>query len=188
MNRGSTASDEYIRAVAAWWWHNEVDGIYLFNFFTRVDVTGLQKEQAYAPLKGIGDPAVLAGTDKLYAIEPVNFGGMFSQGSERTQLPIVLDTAERKLALSMGPDADDPGAHFRILVFTRGGEPDTKVWMRLNHRLLEPERRDGYYTVQVPAGVMWAGRNDFSICCNAEIGKTPNPMIVHDEIMISVTH
>jgi hypothetical protein len=188
LNRGSSASDEYIRATADWWWHNEVDGIYLFNFFTRVDVTGLQKKQAYAPLKWIGDPAVLAGRDKLYAIEPVTFGGMFSQGSQRPQLPIALDTAERNLALSMGPDADDPRARFRILVFTRGGEPDTKVWMRLNHRLLEPVRRDGYYTVQVPAGVMWAGRNDFSICCNAELGKTPNPMIVHDEIMISVTH
>ena len=76
----------------------------------------------------------------------------------------------------------------KVLVFTRGGEPDTKGWMRLNHRLLEPVREDGYYTVQVPAGTMWVGRNDFSICCNAELDKPPNPMIVHDEVMISVTH
>ncbi len=187
LNRGSAASDEYIRAAAAWWWHNGVDGIYLFNFFTREDVTGLEKKPAYAPLKEIGDPAVLAGKDKLYAIEPVAFGGMFSQGSERPQLPIALDIPERKLALSMGPDADDPKARFRILVFTRGGEADTKVWMRLNHKLLEPVRRDGYYTVEVPAGAMWVGRNELSICCNAELGKTPHPMIVHDEVMISVT-
>lgn len=81
---------EYIRAAAAWWWHKGVDGIYIFNLFTQEekDVGPMDKKFIYAPLKDIGDPAVLAGKDKLYGIEPLTFAGMFSQGSEAPALPM----------------------------------------------------------------------------------------------------
>ena len=179
---------EYTRAVAAWWWHSGADGIYLFNVFTFEHEVGIDREVTHAPLKDVGDPALLAGKDKLYAIERLLEGDMFSLGMERAQLPTVLDIHERKLALSMGPDADDPTAQFKIHAWTKGGETDTKLWMRLNHRLLETVGKDGHYEVEVPKGTMRVGRNELSIWCNAELAKTSNPVIVYDKVLVEVNY
>jgi len=174
------AWQEYLRGAAAWWWHNGVDGIYLFNFFTNVDVRGLDSEFVHAPLKEIGDSAAIVGKDKSYGIEPLVVAGMFSQASEFAPLPIPLDIHERRLSLKMGPDADESGARFRIHARTTGGSDGVKVWMRLNHTLLEPQFRNGCYSADVPPGIMRAGRNDLTVWCSSELGKTDNPIIVHE--------
>jgi hypothetical protein len=184
MDRVS-ASHEHIRAAAAWWWQNEVDGIYLFNLFTQDDVWGLAREHTYAPLKDIGDPSSLPGKDKLYSIDEAS--GSFAQGSEAAALPLPLDVFERRLPLNMGPDADDPRARFRIHAWTSGGSADTKVRMRLNHTLLGPVLQDGHYTAEVPAGIMRVGYNGLAVCCDAELGKTANPMVVRG-VLTSVTY
>ena len=181
------AWQEYIRGAAAWWWHNGVDGIYLFNFFTHVDVRGLDSKRVHAPLKEIGDPAEIAGKNKLYGIEPLAVAGMFSQASEIVPLPIPLDIHERRLPLKMGPDANDPAAHFRIHARTTGGSADTKVWMRLNHTLLEPQFRNSCYSADVPPGIMNVGRNDLTVWCSFELDKTDNPIIVY-EVLTSVAY
>ena len=187
MERAS-ASHEHIRGAAAWWWQNGVDGIYLFNLFTQDDVWGLDRQQTYAPLKDIGGQASLAGKDKLYGIESIAQAGMFSQATESLSLPVPLDIHERRLALAMGPDANDPNASFQIHTWTSGGSADTRIWMRLNHTLLEPVRRDGhYYTVEVPVGVMRVGRNDLTIFCNSDLAETTNPIIVQD-VLASVIY
>ena len=181
------AWQEYIRGAAAWWWHEGVNGIYLFNIFTHVDVRGLDSKRVHAPLKEIGDPAEIAGKNKLYGIEPLAVAGMFSQASEIAPLPIPLDIHERRLPLKMGPDANDPAAHFRIHALTTGGSADTKVWMRLNHTLLEPQFRNGCYSADVPPGIMHVGRNDLTVWCSSELGKTDNPIIVY-EVLTSVAY
>ena len=173
-----SASHEHIRAAAAWWWQGDVDGIYLFNLFTRDDVWGLEREHAYAPLKDIGDLASLAGKDKLYSIE--SGGGSFAQATEAAALPIPLDISERRLPLNMGPDAEDPRARFKIHAWTSGGSADTKVWMRLNHTLLEPAWQGDRLVAEVPPGVMRVGRNGLTVFCDTALQKTANPTVVHE--------
>ena len=183
-----SALHEYIRAAAAWWWHSGADGIYLFNIFTHHEEEGvgpLDKEVVYAPLKSVGDPTELRGKDKLYGIEASS--GQFSQGAEAAALPVPLEIPERRLPLRVGPDADDPTARFAVHAWTSGGSADTKVWMRLNHTLLETLWQDGHYTAEVPAGIMRVGRNELAMFCNAELLTTPSPIIVH-EILTSVTY
>ena len=191
LNEGPLDRDsawhEYIRGASAWWWSNDVDGIYLFNLFTHEDVWRLDKKLVYAPLTEIGDPACLSERNKLYGIEPLVLAGMFSQGSEAPPLPIPLDVHERRLPLRMGPDADEPAARFQIHAWTTGAEPDTKIWMRLNHTLLEPQLQNGCYTATVPADLMEAGCNHFAIWSNSELEKAKSPIILH-EILTSVEY
>ena len=112
---------------------------------------------------------------------------MFIQAMEAAPLPIPLDDEERRLRLHMGPDADDPGARFVIHARSTGGSTETKVWMRLNHALLEPIWQGEYCRVEVPAGIMRVGPNELSIWCDAELAKTTNPIIVH-AVLTSVTY
>jgi len=113
-------------------------------------------------------------------------GGFCHHGSEAAALPIPLEKQERKLPLQIGPDAGDPRARFRIHFWTTGGEPDTKVWLRLNHLLLEPCAED-HFAVDVPAGVMRAGHNELALWCNADLADTQNPMVVHD-LLVEATY
>ena len=188
----SSAWHEYTRAVAAWWWHNDVDGVYVYNLFTLHDGVGahswgLKKELVYAPLKEIGDPGALVGKDKLYGIEHSSGIGFFSQATETPPLPIPLDVTERRLPLHMGPDADDPGARFKVHAWTSGGSADTKVWMRLNHTRLEPVWQDDHHAADVPVGTMRVGLNELTMGCDVELAKTARPMIVHD-VLASVAY
>ncbi len=186
LNR-SSAWHEYIHAAAAWWWHNGAGGIYLFNLFTHENECGLEKKRVHALLKEVGDAAALAGKHKLYGIESLDVAGMFSHGSETTLLPIPLDIHERRLSLSMGPDADDPAIRFELHALTRGGSADTKILMRLNHTLLKVVPQDNRHTAEVPTGIMQVGRNELSIWCNADLAKTASPIIVH-EVLISAIY
>jgi hypothetical protein len=181
-----SAWHEYTRGAATWWWHNGADGVYVYNLFTGEDVWGLEKEPVYAPLKEIGDPAALVGKDKLYGIDHAN-AGVFSQGAETAPLPLALDVFERRLPLHMGPDADDPRARFTVHAWTSDGSADTKVWMRLNHALLETFWQDGHYEAEVPSGIMRVGCNDLAMRCDAELVKTASPIIVH-EVLTSVAY
>ena len=178
---------QYIRAAAAWWWQQGVDGVYLFNLFTHVGESGLARDAAYAPLREIGDPAALTGTDKLYGIESLGTTGMFSQASGSTHLPVPLHVHERQLPLAMGPDATDPAARFRVEALTSGGQPDTTVLMRLNHAPLQVVSTDEGYAADVPPGLMRSGRNDFAIWCSADLAETADPIIVH-EVLASVEY
>ena len=174
----------YIRAAAAWWWHSQTDGVYLFNLFTHEDtnVGRIDRSLVYEPLREVGDPAALAGKDKLYGIEGSH--GMFSQAAEVAALPVALTVHERRLPLNMGPDADNPKARFRLHAWASGGSSDRKVWMRLNHTLLETEWQGDHYSADVPDGVMRVGRNELSVFTDAELDS---PMIVN-EILTSVTY
>ena len=184
MKRVSAWHDA-IRATAAWWWQGGADGIYIFNLFCQEDssVGPMEPELVYAPLKEVGDPAALAGKDKLYAISPSSMGGFCHHGSEATPLPIPLENKERKLPLAIGPDADDPAARFRVHFWTTGGGRDVKLRMRLNHTLLDPEAQDDHFAVDVPAGVMHAGCNELALWCNVDLAETTTPTIVHDVLV-----
>ena len=184
-----TAWHEAIRASSACFWHQGADGLYIFNLFCQeVKSVGMPYDMIYGPLTEIGDPAALAGRDKLYAIQPTADGGFCHHGSEAAPLPIALDKVERKLPLKMGPDADDRNARLKISVWATGGSADTQVWLRLNHSLLAKPTREGcWYDVDVPAGVMRTGHNELSIWCNAELTKNATPVIVH-YVFVSVNY
>lgn len=184
MERVSAWHDA-IRAAAAWWWQEGADGIYLFNLFCQEDqhVGPMEKELVYAPLAEVGEPGALMGKDKLYGISPSSRGGFCHHGSEATPLPAPLENHERKLPLSVGPDADDPRARFRVRFWTTGGAPGTKVWARLNHKLLEPTPENDHLVVDVPDGVMRAGYNELAVWCNAALTGSETPVIVHEVLV-----
>jgi len=135
----------------------------------------------YAPLSEIGEPSAMVEKNKIYGIQPVGeSGGEARFGSDPAVLPIALDRKDRKLPLMIGPDADDPSARFRLSVLTTGELGGRRVWLRLNHKLLdEPKREDNRLRVDVPAGLMRAGRNELCILCDANVAETEKAIIVH---------
>ena len=185
---------EAIRATAAWWWANGADGINIFNLYCQEDesVGPMESDLVYQPLREAGDPAVLAGLDKLYGIAPSSRGGFCHHGSEATPLPTALEPMERKMTLAIGPDAD---ARFTIHFWTTGGNADTQVYARLNHTLLAPalakksgdKDTDDHYVAEVPAGIMRAGRNALALWCDRPLREAGGPMICH-EILVEARH
>ena len=182
-----------IRAAAAWWWAEGADGINIFNLYCQEDrsVGQMASDLVYEPLGEAGDPATLAGKDKLYGIGSSSRGGFCHHGSEATPLPAPLEKMERKLRLSIGPDGDAANARFTMHFWTTGGDDDVKVYARLNHKFLEPTVKDDashgqrHYVADVGAGVMRAGFNEVSLWCSADITETPSPVIVH-EVLVEV--
>ncbi|MCK4591110.1 MAG: hypothetical protein KAT86_05095 [Candidatus Latescibacteria bacterium] len=171
---------EAARAISAYWQQEGIEGLYLFNLFCLEDknVAGLPMEYIYAPLHEIGDSTTMERKDKLYAIQPTSDRGFCQHGSEATPLPIALDIKEYEMSLFMGPDANDPQASIEIRALTRGGNENTKVWFRLNHTLLEPEKKDDWYIAEVPKGAILSGDNKLAIWCNIELTEAKNPVIV----------
>lgn len=192
---------EAMRGQAARFLAAGADGIYIFNFadepFQRVT-----NEKFRATLSELGDLSTLSGKDKFYSIGPTSdTGGPFYHGTEYAPLPIVLDRVERKLHLNIGPDGNDPRAHFRISLWTAGVVAETRVWVRLNHKLLgKPDREGPWLHVDVPAGVMRAGANELGLISNVPSGgpfrgiiskptldPAPSPMIVH-QVLVAATY
>ena len=179
---------EAIRATASWWWACGADGLYLFNLYCQEQGDDpMDKDLTHAPLKEIGDPAALAGKDKLYWIQPNSSRGFCVHGSEAAALPVPLDTHERKLPLKIGDDADDPKARFTMYFWTVGGRPTTKVWMRVNHFPLEPLRRNDHYVLRIPAGVIRKGANEVCVWRNEDFIETGNSLIVQ-EVFVAATY
>ena len=112
---------------------------------------------------------------------------MFNQASEAAVLPVPLDIHERRLPLNIGPDAEDPRARFQIHVWTSHEAVDVKVWIRLNHVLLQTVWQNGCYTVEVPDGILLVGRNELSVYCNVELTTSDTAIIVH-ELLVSVKY
>ncbi len=180
---------ESMRAISAYWWQEGADGICLFNLFALQDeyLGGFSEEYAFAPLPALGDPALLKGKDKVYGIQPASDRSTVQQGSEGTPLPTALDFREHELPLFMGPDAEDPEARISVRASTRGGDDGTRVWFRLNHTLLEPERGGGWWSADVPRGVMRSGRNKLAIWCDADLTEAETPLIVQ-RVTVPVTY
>ena len=181
---------EAIRASSAYYWHQGADGLYIFNLFCQEDtsVGPLPRDFIYAPLREIGEPAMLAGKAKLYSIQPTSAGGFCHHGSEAAPLPIALDSKEHKLPLQMGPDAQDSDARTMLHIWSTGERDGRRVCVRLNHKLLsEPVMDEPWYRVEVPHGVARPGYNELSIWCDCEATQPPNPIIVH-QVVAHVTY
>ncbi len=176
------------RASSAFYWQQGADGLYLFNLFCQEDksVGGLPREYIYAPLKEIGDPAVLIGKDKLYSIQPVADSGFCQHGSEATPLPVALDRMEHKLPLMMGPDAGAKDARIRVRAWV-SGENGRRIWFRLNHKLLTPVRNGNWCEAEVPAGTLRPGENELGVWCEAASSESTSPIIVH-RVFVPVTY
>lgn len=162
---------EATRGSAAYYLQQGADGVYLFNF-SNEPTQKISDDMFRAVLSDVGDPATLAGRDKVYCIQPTaHGGGPFYHGSECALLPIALDRIERKLPLRMGPDGDDGRAACRISLWVKGGGADVTLWVRLNHTLLPAPTGDGPWRhVEVPAGIMRSGYNELSLWCDVPSG------------------
>jgi len=64
-------SMEMLRGVAANWWYEGAEGIYLFNPFVPVDGKVIPAETMYDEFTTIGDPKTLVGLDKLFCQDHV---------------------------------------------------------------------------------------------------------------------
>ena len=172
--------NESIRAVCSAWWQQGVDGICLFNLFTLQDpyLGGFSRDYTFELFPEVGDPELMKHKNKVYGIQPSSDRSTIQQASEATYLPIALDRNEHELPLNMGPDARDSAATIEIHALTRGGDPDTKVWFRLNHALLDPQKKGDWYSVAVPHGVMRPGRNKLAIWCDVPLAEAKVPVIV----------
>ncbi len=176
------AFQQAVRASSAHFWQQGADGLYLFNLFCQEDrrLGPMAADDLYRPLNEIGDPSLLVGRDKLYAIQPTADSGFCQQGSEAAPLPIVLDQVERKLPLHVGPDGGDPHARWALHILTTGGRDIAPVWVRLNHTLLpEPTREGQWYRLSVPPEVLRPGSNQLTIWCQADATATADPLVVH---------
>jgi len=186
-----TAWREAIRAGAAYYWQEGFDGQYIFNLFCTEDksVGPMERDLVYAPLSEIGEPSAMAGRNKIYSIQPLSeSGGNARFGSDPAPLPIALDLKDRKLPLMVGPDADDPNARFRLSVHTTGDAAGRRIRLRLNHKLLEePAREEDCLRVDIPAGILRAGRNALGIFCDADLAAAENPVIVH-QVFLEVVY
>ena len=177
--RRPDAWHEAVRAAYSYFWQEGADGVAVFNIFCHEakGLGALPRDCVYAPLSEIGDPAAMAGKDKLYGIQPVAESGWCHHGSGPAQLPIALDKVERKLCLKIGPDAD---ARLNIYFRAAGGNEDTRLWLRLNHTLLpKPTRNGDWHYTDVPAGVMRTGDNGLNIWCDEAAVSAGTPLIVH---------
>ena len=170
-----------IRASSAYYWQQEVDGIYLFNLFCLEDKKygALPQGQLYEPLKEVGDPVRLAGKAKTYTINPLP-DLAWHHGHEPAVLPVPLDRVERKLPLKVGADASAANAGFRLRVWVTGSTDSRRVWLRINNQLLpEPARNRNWYQVEVASGLLREGDNVLSIWCDASLTNGEAPPIVH---------
>ena len=88
----------------------------------------------------------------------------------------------------MGPDADDPNARFKLVVWSTGGSDEMRVWLRLSHTLLpEPSREKPSFQVDISSGVLRKDCNELSIWCDADATETEKPIIVH-QVFVSVNY
>ena len=185
---------EAIRAAAAWWLYGGADGIYAFNLFDDMSDNGTKTKALISQvLTEVGDVAVLADKDKIYGIGSANRGGFCHHGCETSPLPTPLGKIERKLPLTIGPDADKPNVQFTVHFWSTGGNDNTQVYMRVNHKLLQPiktgDASEGWrhYIAKVDTKQMRAGVNELSLWCNLDITEMPTPLIVH-EVLVEAKH
>ena len=177
--RSSSAWIKYIRGVADWWRYCNVDGIYLFNLFAHCEFNTkpLDKGIVYKPLDEMGEISTLQKKNKIYGID--SGVTMFTQGTVMSELPVVLDINERRIALKIGSDATDKDAVFMIHTWLNEDNQDARIWIRVNHVSVELIKTDDHRTATLPKGVLRSGNNDFTIYCNIESGRK-NPVIVND--------
>ncbi len=190
---GLATYHEALRGICDYYWSVGADGQYLFNHFCQRNWQnverhgGIDLEYIYAPLLELGDPAVLRGKDKLYAIQPNYEQAMHQQALGPAPLPIALDSLERLLPLQIGPDGDNPDAKTRVRAHVTGGSERTRVWLRLNHTLLEASRNGEWVEADVPRGVMRSGANVLGVWCDEKLVQSRNPVILH-RVFVSMSY
>jgi hypothetical protein len=187
---GKAVFREAIRAHASYFWHQGADGLYLFNFFPQgeaVPSRELTHQAANSLLNEIGDPSRLRGKDQLYSIQPAYQGSWFVYRSEAASLPIALDKGERTLPLDVGPEAAGGSGKHRIRLWTTGGIAETRVWARVNFKLVGELRKVGqWYEGEVSAELLRPGYNRLNLWCDRPLAEAEKPLIV-DQVFLFVS-
>ncbi len=176
---------EALRAICSYYWSENADGQYLFNHFCQRNWHHVERggnidlEYIFAPLNELGDPAELRGKDKLYAIQPHYEQCMHQQALGPSHLPIPVHSMERSLPLRIGPDGDSLDGSARVRAYITGGSDDTRVWLRLNHTLLEARRIGQWVEADVPRSVLRSGANVLGVWSDQRRMEATNPVILH---------
>lgn len=190
---GSPPYHRALRGICDYFWSVGADGQYLFNHFCQRNWQNVERQgqidydYIYAPLLELGDPAELRGKDKIYAIQPHSDQIMHQQALGPAPLPIALDSFERSLRLRIGPDGDNFHAEVRVTAHVTGGSDRTRVWLRVNHTLLESSRKGDWVDADVPRGVLRSGDNLLGIWCDENLSRSANPVILH-RVLVPVSY
>ena len=131
-----------MRGVAANWWYEGAEGIYLFNPFVPVDGGVIPAETMYGEFKTIGDPKTLTGFDKLFCqdhVEDMTYTSniMMNRMTAPAPLPTPISTTAKTIPLLVA-DAGirEKGAKMTLELQTQPTEANAALVVQLNGQLL----------------------------------------------------
>ncbi len=134
---------EMLRGVAANWWYEGADGIYLFNPFVPVDGDVIPAETMYGEFTTIGDPKTLVGLDKLFCQDHIEdmtrtSNIMMNRMTAPAPLPTPISTTAKTIPLLVAEFAGIRGKEPKMTLElqTQPAEASAKLVVRLNEKSL----------------------------------------------------
>jgi len=164
---------EMLRGVAATWWHEGTDGIYLFNPFVPVDGGIFSAEAMYAELSTVGDPQTLVGLDKLFCqdhVEDMTWTSniMMDRMTASAPLPTTISTTPTAIPLLVADDLRTPPNGMKLELRTDPPEASSTLAVRVNEQSIADGRASGeWLELSVGAPPLRQGINDVSVALSA---------------------
>lgn len=149
---------ELARGIAATFWRNQPDGIYLFNWFPHEE----QKHYQIDLLKEIGNPAVLASRNVMYAAERGAPGREYPHNWLLAKLPVHLKAGEaRDIPIEVGMQpSKEAMVELRVAV-----EGDVTLQLSFDGKIISGQHRssNGWAAVRLSNGQVTEGRHQIRL-------------------------
>lgn len=177
------------RGLAANYWHQGADGIYLFNWFPHES----KFHHQIGLLREIGDPATLAGRELMFAADrgfedkPDDY---YPHNWRFAPLPAELWPTDSgtplRVPVMVGAQSTE-GARLRVEVTDLR---DRAFMVTVNNHVLERpiQKEDGWWTVDIPAGVLVQGVNQIGLSLQQLAQALPPPKVQSLEVYVEGTH
>ena len=165
-------SSSVLRGLAANYWHNGADGVYLFNWFPHT------KPYQKALLHQVGDPRQLARVDKIFPADCSEYGpGLTRKGPSSPRyhnwlfatLPVALHAVQQQESMTLIPvdvadrgDGDGERPAVRLWAEIKNLVPGDRVAFQINGHPLTPPGppgSDGLLRFTLTSQQLKVGRN-----------------------------
>ncbi len=169
-------SSSVLRGLAANYWHNGADGVYLFNWFPHT------KPYQKALLHQVGDPLQLARVDKIFPADCSEYGpGLKRKGPSSPRyhnwlfatLPVALHAVQQRKSFTLIPvdvadrgDGDGARPAVRLWLELKNLVPGDQVVFQINGSPLTPSGpagSDGLLTLPLMSQQLKVGRNQVGV-------------------------
>ncbi len=169
-------SSSVLRGLAANYWHNGADGVYLFNWFPHT------KPYQKALLHQVGDPLQLARVDKIFPADCSEYGpGLKRKGPSSPRyhnwlfatLPVALHAVQQRKSFTLIPvdvadrgDGDGARPAVRLWLELKNLVPGDQVVFQINGSPLTPSGpagNDGLLTLPLMSQQLKVGRNQVGV-------------------------